>query len=57
VPQRQVGAVRLVRDRIQARFTIPGDCPAQRIELVASAPDVPETLDATLEPLDIKRVG
>jgi len=57
LPQRQVGAARLVSDRIQARFTIPGDCPAQRIELVASAPDVPETLEATLEPLDIKRVG
>jgi hypothetical protein len=44
-----IGFADLVRGGAgRAEITVPAGCPAQRIELTATAPDLPETLDVTI---------
>jgi hypothetical protein len=55
--ERKVGKLTLSRGRATGQFTILNNCPAQRIDLVATLDDLPETMDATLNPVDLRRRG
>jgi hypothetical protein len=53
------GAEELLRLRLaavtQGTFDVPSDCPAQRLELVGSAPDLAQALDVTISGLSLTR--
>ena len=40
-----------------ATFDVPGDCPAQQLQLVANAPDLPHQADITVSGLNLSRVS
>jgi len=43
--------------QVDAAFTVPGNCPAQRLELHGSAPELPHTVDVTISRLSLTRSG
>ena len=52
--ERKLGRLALSRGRASGQFTVPNNCPAQRIDLLAMLGDLPETLDATLDPVALR---
>ena len=53
--QQKLGQMALVRGQASAQLSVPNNCPAQRLELLATLGDLPETLDATLGPVTLRR--
>ena len=54
--QRKIGSVAIGRGGTQGRIEVPGDCRAQQVGLIFTPGEMPETLDVTLSPIDLKRV-
>jgi len=38
-------------------FDVPADCPAQQLQLVANAPELPQQADITVSGLNLSRVA
>jgi hypothetical protein len=44
-----------VASTVDGVITVPDSCPAQRLDLSGSAPELPKTVDATMSHLDLTR--
>ena len=53
---RKLARIGFARGQASGRFEVPGDCPAQSLQLLAATGELPETLDANLGTIDLKRV-
>lgn len=53
--ERKIAMIAFAGGGARGRFDVPSGCPAQLLKLVATSADVPETLDAKLGPIALRR--
>jgi len=55
-----LGSLRLSDSKLASQgvtFDVPTDCPAQQLQLVANAPELPQQADITVSGLNLSRVA
>jgi hypothetical protein len=55
-PPLKIAAIDFGAGGVRGQLVVPADCKGQRLELMATAGDLPETLDAFLGPIDLRRL-